>query len=53
MVFCFAVLVGVFETGIALIRPGDEETPGIPNPLGIEGPGLLTGVLISPDPPRG
>jgi hypothetical protein len=33
IVFWLAVLVGLFETGLALIRPGDEETPGIPNPL--------------------
>jgi hypothetical protein len=45
VVFWLAVLVGLFETGIALVRPGDEETPGIPNPLGIEGLEPLGGVF--------
>jgi len=33
----FAVSITVATGGIAAIRPSDEETPGIPNPLGIEG----------------
>ena len=36
-VFWLAVLAGLLQTGTALIRPTDTETPGIPNPLGIEG----------------
>jgi hypothetical protein len=45
IVLWFAVVVGLFETGFALVRPGDEETPGIPNPLGVEGLGPLSGVF--------
>jgi hypothetical protein len=45
IVVWFAVVVGLFETVLALIRPGDEETPGIPNPLGVESLGPLTGVF--------
>jgi hypothetical protein len=37
VVFWITVLVGLFETVLALVRPGDNETPGIPNPLGVEG----------------
>jgi hypothetical protein len=31
------VVYGSFATGLAMVRPGDNEAPGIPNPLGIEG----------------
>ena len=31
-----AVIAGVLQTGTALVRPTDSETPGIPNPLGME-----------------
>ncbi len=31
-----AVVFGVFATGLAMVRPGDNEAKGIPNPLGIE-----------------
>jgi hypothetical protein len=36
-VLWLAVLAGLLQTGTALVRPTDAETPGIPNPLGIEG----------------
>jgi hypothetical protein len=38
-----AVFVVVVETGFAAVRPSDDETPGIPNPLGIEGLKPLAG----------
>ena len=31
-----AVVFGTFATGLAMVRPGDNEARGIPNPLGIE-----------------
>jgi hypothetical protein len=40
-----AIVVGAVETAMAAVRPSDDETPGIPNPLGIEslrGGGALT-----------
>ncbi len=40
-----AVAVVMTAGGFAAIRPGDEETPGIPNPLGIEGLQPFIGVL--------
>jgi hypothetical protein len=33
-----AIAVGVAETVMAALRPGDDETPGIPNPLGASVP---------------
>jgi hypothetical protein len=33
----FAFFVVAIVSGLAAIRPGDIETPGVPNPLGIEG----------------
>jgi hypothetical protein len=38
------VVYGTLATGLAMVRPGDSEAPGIPNPLGIEG---LRAVSIS------
>lgn len=32
-----AIFAAVIPSGLAAIRPSDDETPGIPNPLGIEG----------------
>jgi hypothetical protein len=32
-----AVFFCVGATGLAMVRPGDAEAPGIPNPLGVEG----------------
>ena len=31
------VVFGVLATALAMVRPGDDEAKGIPNPLGIEG----------------
>ena len=36
LVVWLAVLAGVIQTSTALVRPTDSETPGIPNPLGME-----------------
>ena len=32
-----AVVFCLGATGLAMVRPGDHEAPGIPNPLGVEG----------------
>jgi hypothetical protein len=43
-----ALVVGLLETIVAAVRPGDAETPGVPNPIGIEslqGGGVLTEVV--------
>lgn len=36
-VVVYAILVAVLLSGFIAIQPGDFETPGVPNPLGIEG----------------
>ncbi|MDP8973960.1 MAG: hypothetical protein M3N45_12525 [Actinomycetota bacterium] len=36
-VFWLATFAAVIPSGLAAIRASDDETPGIPNPLGIEG----------------
>ena len=37
LVAWLAVFVTVYSTAFAVVRPGSDETRGIPNPLGIEG----------------
>jgi hypothetical protein len=37
LVALFAVVATAISMGMGAVRPGDEETPGIPNPLGIAG----------------
>ena len=42
-----AVVFGTFATGLAMVRPGDNEARGIPNPLGIESLGEEARALAS------
>ena len=42
-----AVVFGAFATGLAMVRPGDNEARGIPNPLGIESLGEGARALTS------
>ena len=35
----FAVAFGACATGLAMVRPGDNEARGLPNPLGVDGLG--------------
>jgi hypothetical protein len=48
LVVWYVVVVTVLATALQAVLPGDQETPGIPNPLGIEAlAGLGSGPLVA------